>query len=97
MACLSVSVNSLCAYKHVHTNINTHACTNMIIQVAMGMKEPLLPEPCAPELLDDGAASAPNIEAGARPPAFNPAGEPDDDDDTQTVPLAQTSGSAGSR
>jgi len=69
----------------------------MIIQVAMGMKEPLLPEPCAPELPDDGAASAPNIEAGTRPLAFNPAGEPNGDDDTQTVPLAKTSGSAGNR
>ena len=81
----------------MHTNTNTHTCTNMIIQVAMGMKEPLLPEPCAPELPDDGAASAPNIEAGTRPLAFNPAGEPNGDDDTQTVPLAKTSGSAGNR
>ena len=80
------------AYKHKHAHMHKHDHTG-----SEGMKEPLLPEPCAPELLDDGAASAPNIEAGARPLAYNPAGEPNGDDDTQTVPLAKTSGSAGNR
>ena len=36
----------------------------------MGLKEPLLPEPCAPEL--SSAAIAQELGAASRPPPFNP-------------------------
>jgi hypothetical protein len=58
----------------------------------MGLKEPLLPEPCAPELPADAAGSA----AQSRPPPYNPAhpgvsGEfADEDDEFETVPVART-------
>jgi len=49
-----------------------------------GMKEPLLPEPCAPELPTDEAAYA-AAAAESRPPPFNPC-----HDEFESVPMART-------
>lgn len=51
-----------------------------------GMKEPLLPEPCAPELPTDEAACA-AAAAESRPPPFNPC---HNDDEFESVPMART-------
>jgi hypothetical protein len=52
-----------------------------------GMKEPLLPEPCAPELPTDEAAYA-AAAAESRPPPFNPCHN--GDDEFESVPMART-------
>ena len=67
-------------------NICDGSCTSQRVKNMglKGMKEPLLPEPCAPELPTDEAAYA-AAAAESRPPPFNPC-----HDEFESVPMART-------